>query len=119
MCVCVCVCVYARARTLLRVLGYIYVVVLAQNIITYTSFKTYTSINLHKIKYIIGFKHTKVPIYTYIYISGLLISLWGTDNPAHGEAVDVGYAQKRKHMKHLTPQLAVNNTCMCFSSGQQ
>ena len=39
MCVCVCVCVC--------VLGNVYMVALAQNNNTYTSFKTYTFINLY------------------------------------------------------------------------
>jgi len=65
-------------------------------------------------------------MHTLIHVSGLLISVWYPANsifvrdkyvtPTEKRLL-ADYAQKRKHIKtyHLTPQLAVNNTCVCGS----
>jgi len=62
---------------------------------------------------------------TPIHVYGLLISLWGPANSLYisdkcgmptGKRLHVGYVQKQKNVNKydLTPQLAVNNTCVWF-----
>ena len=119
VCVCLCVCVYfrihierhwSRTSTTLNILWYLYLQ-------KYKSKYNNTYINLN-----IAFTHFHIlmQLYIYLYVSGLLGSLWGPANSLFmcGKYPVTRRLRRKAEVRityHLTPELAVNNTCFWFN----